>query len=673
MTMSQTPKSKLARALAHSLLLTRGALWTGAFAVALALPTAAQETPLLMPGKTQLFQRVLLQDQTIRRDAPNGREGAALAPLTALFVYEREDGWLRVGLSDRGGEQFWIPTNAALDWNQNIVATFEGSENIDRLMFFRSIDPILDLLDLESPGRTAQVYREQAIAAERGGPPSEEVIALGPRQVIDQRRNLYVMPILDFQEEVFDNGAFVNVLKVAVARARPPSEGSVAVAPPPPPRNPQDFRLGVVFLVDTTISMEPFIRATSAAVETVYQQIADAGLLDAVSFGLVGYRDNMAGAPGLEYATQTYVTLDEGRSPERFLQGIATMREAKASTRHWREDAYSGVLHVMQDMDWSDYDARFIVLVSDASPREADDELSATRLSGQSLNALVRDRLNGAVAVMHLRTPAGVQDHDRAEASYKALSSYPNQPPFYFPIDNGRADVFQNAARELGGMLVKQVAAFRQNPGDLLEDGLRDIPDDTTTEGEMFSGIASAGRAMQLAFLGRLEGAIAPDVFEAYVADRDFDRTGLRPLSVRVLITKAQLSALYDALRIIVEKGEENVIDPDQFFAQVLGAAADMSRSPDQVSRRTETTLAQATLISEYIEDLPYRSRIMTLTEQDWLDMSFSEQAALINELYDKINRYEQYNAATDLWVDYLGAGAVAQNLLYPLPLDALP
>lgn len=32
---------------------------------------------------------------------------------------------------------------------------------------------------------------------------------------------------------------------------------------------------------------------------------------------------------------------------------------------------------------------------------------------------------------------------------------------------------------------------------------------------------------MQLAYLGRTNGTRAPDVFEAYEADRDFERTGL--------------------------------------------------------------------------------------------------------------------------------------------------
>jgi serine/threonine-protein kinase PpkA len=105
----------------------------------------------------------------------------------------------------------------------------------------------------------------------------------------------------------------------------------------------------------------------------------------------------------------------------------------------------------------------------------------------------------------------------------------------------------------------------------------------------------------------------------------------------------------------------------------VLGAAADMSRRPDKVARQADTSLAEAVAIDEYIEDLPYKSRIMTLTEEDWIDMPFSEQASIMNELYDKINRYQKHNEATDLWVDYLGGGADANALLYPLPLDDLP
>jgi serine/threonine-protein kinase PpkA len=659
--------------------------------------TLAQSAPMLMDGKDTLFQRILVRNATYRFDEPDGSAGDPVAPLTPLYVYARNGAWVKVGFGDKGDGLFWVPETATTLWNQNIVATFEASENIARLLFFADTNPIYDLLELETPGVRAEEYRREAEAAENDGAVSDTVVALGPRRVVDQRDNLYVMPIIDFEEEVFDSGAFVKLLRVAVARAQPggrrlpvppPASGSRLVpdedgsnTAPDRGGDPGVYRAGVVFVVDTTISMNPYIQATRSALREVYETIDSAGVSDAVSFGLIGYRDALDAAPDLGYATQTFVNLQDGTDSAKFLAGIDDMTEADRSSRNFREDSYAGIQHALTAMDWSGFDGRFIVLVTDAGPREVGDEYSQTGLSGQGINQVVRERIGGAIAVFHLKTERGRNDHASAEAAYRELTRFPNQPPFYYDIENGDPAVFQEQARTLGAFLAQDVKRFQNNPDDTLRnDGRRAIPEGdgggtsgSDDDGSRFAGLLSAGRTMQLAYLGRTQGEKAPDVFEAYVVDRDFDRTALKPLSIRVLITKSQLSALFDALQIIVQKGEESIVDPGEFFAQVLGAAADMSRSPDRVSRQSDPSLAQAVAIDEYIEDLPYRSRIMTITEDDWLDMSFSEQASIINDLYDKIARYEEYNEATDLWVDYLGTGAQAENLLYPLPLDDLP
>ena len=98
-----------------------------------------------------------------------------------------------------------------------------------------------------------------------------------------------------------------------------------------------------------------------------------------------------------------------------------------------------------------------------------------------------------------------------------------------------------------------------------------------------------------------------------------------------------------------------------------------MSRRPDKVSRRSDPNLAEAVNISEFLEDLPYKSRIMSISEDEWIRMSISEQQTIVNELYEKIERYRRYNSATDQWVDYLGTGATAESLVYPMTLNDLP
>lgn len=622
-----------------------------------ALPALA-EAPLLMEGKRSLYQRVLVRDATTRHSAPDQPGTTPVRPLEAFYVYARQGDWLQVGGDETGAGLFWIPAAAATDWKQNIVATFEGSENLGRLLFLRDMDAAYGLVEAEDPAPEAVRLRAEAEAAEAGGAASETVVALGPRRTVDLRQNLYVLPILNAEEAVMEaNGAYVNLLDVAVARAAPQGR-PIPIGDESDAR--QEFRAGVVFVVDTTISMQPYIDATREALSEIYDYVAQSDAAGTISFGLVGFRDNVSKVPGIEYDVKTFVTLQDGVSAARFHEGISQMTEAQVSTQAFREDSYAGIEHALSVMDWSGFGARYIVLVTDASPREAGDALSSTGLSGAGLNAIVKERLGAAVAVMHLKGPRGAKDHPLAEAAYRQLAAQPNGAPLYFPIERGDAALYRARARDVGRMLVDQVTAFRKGA---------DIAPPTDA-GQ--ADLASAGRTMQLAWLGAQTSEKAPDVFEAVVVDRDFERPGLKPLSIRVLISKAELSDLQEALQIIVGKAEENVIDPDKFFAQVLGAAADMSRDPGKVSRRTDASLAEAAQIDEFIRDLPYKSRIMAVTQDDWLRLPISEQQTIVNELYEKIERYRRYNETTDLWVDYLGGGEGGTKL-YPMRLDDLP
>ena len=640
----------------------------------LSAPTFARE-PLVMDGKDTLFKRVLIREATHRHDSPEGAAGAALAPLQPLFVYAEDGDWIQVGPDDKGETLFWIEEAKSTPWHQNIVATFEGTENLGRVLFFKSEDGVYEAIESEDPARVAGSYREDALAAEKNGTPSDDIVALGPRATPDLRRNLYVMPILKSEEAIFEaNNAYVNVLKVAVARAgATDSTGNeITENVPLPEEDRENYKAAIVFVVDTTISMEPYIKGTEAALKEVYQSFADKGIEDAVSFGLIGYRDSLEAAPKLGYDVKTFVSLDEGRDAQAFFAGIDRMNEAEDTSRHFREDAYMGIDHAIETMDWSAYGARYIVLVTDASPREANDKYSATGLTAAALNSLVEERLQAFTSVLHLRTEKGRKDHAKAENAYRELVRRSNQDSLYLPVENGDETLYREAARKIGTVATQQVIDFRNGviPDD---DGSKPIQDAPAAEDGFTAALQSAGRTMQLAYLGRQSGTKAPDVFEAYVADRDFDRPGLKPLSIRLLLTKSQLSDLSEAMRVIFEKGEENVLSSDQMFSEVLSAAADMTRRPDKVSRNADTTLAEAVSISEMLEGLPYPSAIMSVTEEDWIDMSISEQQTRLTELADKIELYSRFNETTDLWVDYLGAGTGADALVYPMKLNDLP
>jgi len=631
----------------------------------LPLPLQAQEAPLLIEGKSQLYQRILVRDRVDAMDAAEGgKKLADVAAMQPLYVYERNGDSLRVGPDKQGTSTFWIPEAKAIDWNQNIVVTFEGSESVGRVLFFNELDDLYDLVEAEDSAPGAVALRDAAQAAERDGEPAEKIAALGPRDGVDQRTNLYVMPILEAEEAIMESGADVSLLKVAVARAR---NNSGAANAPQKEAKPEDFKAGIVFVVDTTISMGNYIRATRSALEDIYKYVEQSNAGGVVSFGLVGYRDNMSAAPGLDYEVQTFVDLNEGAVAGAFLDGIDRMTEATTPSKNFREDSYAGIEHAVNTMDWSEYGSKLIVLVTDAGPREATDALSATKLSAQGLNSVVKEGIGASIAVLHLRTERGAKDHASAEAAYRALAQVPNQPSLYYGVDEGDLSEYQAVAGDLAQLIADEVIRFRSGGAN------KDFSEKLRNESDFARALSQANRTMQLKYLGREQGTQAPDVFEAWVADRDFERNGLKPLSIRLLLSKAQLSDLDEALKIIIEQQEESILDPTEFFSQVLGAAADMSRAPDDVSRRSSLSLAEAVSISEYLEGLPYKSRIMSVTEEDWIKMSTSEQLVMMNEFYEKIERYRRYNEATDQWVNYLGSGSDAQNLLYPMLLNDLP
>ena len=102
------------------------------------------------------------------------------------------------------------------------------------------------------------------------------------------------------------------------------------------------------------------------------------------------------------------------------------------------------------------------------------------------------------------------------------------------------------------------------------------------------------------------------------------------------------------------------------------GAESILARRPEGVGQEESRHLAELGLIGEYLEGLPYRSRIMELTEDDWLSWSFGQQRQFLDDLQAKVTLYQQIYDNTDLWIA-LDGQRTGGDAVYPMPLDALP
>jgi serine/threonine-protein kinase PpkA len=183
---------------------------------------------------------------------------------------------------------------------------------------------------------------------------------------------------------------------------------------------------------------------------------------------------------------------------------------------------------------------------------------------------------------------------------------------------------------------------------------------------------AVLGYSMQLDYLGKRGDIQAPQVITSWVSDMDLTQPDIPSFSVTVLLTKNQLSDLHQRLKIVLDQAQRTKrTGARDFFQGILSAAAQISRDPFLFSRKPHQNLGQLGLIGEFLDDLPYRSSIMRLTEEDWYRMSVGEQQALVDDLKSKIKRYQQYHDDVDNWVSF---GATAPgDMVYRVPLSMMP
>ena len=626
--------------------------------LSISVASAQVRRPLVQDGKTALYQRVIVAPgAALVTDPARPSEARVVPPFSSFYVYERrEDGsrrWVQVGTDSNGGIDGWVDGDQVFDWNQTLTVAFRDPAKQGRVLLFGDRDSLKKIVD-ENDAAGYRKLRSRVADGDVAGTP---VVAVQPDYNVDIRRNFYLVPILD-HEDVLVGGQQSRLLRVASV----PLQDSALIV--------ETYRTGIVFVIDSTISMKPYIDATRAVMERVYRSIDSEKLGNRVSYGLVEYRDNTEAVPGLGFVTRT--AADLGGTGEEFLARIRDVQPATVSSQGFNEDTYAGVQEALRAVDWSDYYARFIVVITDAGPRDAGDPLSATGLDAGALQRLAADK-DVAVGVFHLKTPASRDNHSYAEGEYRRLSTVPGVGEFYYPVQAGDVGEVESALATLTDVLSAHVrAAAAGQPPALAgkaaapESGLNAFQDT----------VDRLGYGLRMRYLQERAGEGVPSLFNAWLIDRDFDTPEDRALDVRVLLTRDQLSDLHEVLRQVLITAEEGTLAPDDFLDELKSLAASVSRDPQAARTATRTvggeSLADLGYMREYLEGLPYKSEVMYLDLSIWEQWPAQRQFEFVNQLDSKVAYYRALHDNIDLWVS-LDGEAVDGDSVYPLLLEALP
>ena len=515
-------------------------------------------------------------------------------------------------------------------------------------------------------------------------------------------QQFYLLPILDFAEYRAATGDKVRALKVASVTLPDPS--TAPAGPPAPGAAPlagTDYRAAVLFVIDSTVSMGPYIAKTKAAIARFYRQIQQAGLGDRVAFGLVAFRaasQDPAKTQALEFVARTYVNPAQVQGGQDFLIRVRDLDEARISTDHFDEDPYAGLKTALDTPDWKQrFAERHLILITDAGALDGSQRDPTTGQPVQSTTGFNADQIRGiaaeagtSIAVLHLLTPEARRQNDteRAAAQYQTLSDNAlNQQSAYFPIPDGSVAAFGQAIDVYAGRLIENLSGATGSPDPKPRPlgsgqtatrpaGAAATPADDQAA-RIRAIVDSLGHAARLAYLGQVQGTRAPEVFQAWISDKDFADPSITAVDVRVLLTKDQLSDLQQVLKSIVEAAESDLNADDssrRFFDRLASVAAKFSVDPTAGGIQKATQLADLGLLGEYLQGLPYKSDVLTLTQDTWTRWGTMRQVEFIDQLKKKIRRYSVYYGDQGRWVDLAQrAAADPAEQVYPIPLTDLP
>jgi len=628
------------------------------------------EIPLLMEGKNTLYQRVLSTPDARLFESPDESVSSSeIVPFSVLYVYQKKQGWIKVGYGSFGGTAGWVKQAKTIIWNQALTVSFKDPQNIQRVMLFDKKEDLQVLVN-DYDKEAYQALYKSAVKGDVGQ--DFPVIAIQPEAHIDILKDFYLVPIKQ-HEDVYLGNEQARLLEIASVPLQ--DEASRANTTMVNQKS-RSYRSGIHFVIDSTTSMGPYIDRTREAVAKVYSAIEKQGLNNQVSFGLTAYRDNIDQVPELEYLVRPYVSLEQGTDVKQFFNHVNELSPSEVSSRDFREDAYAGIKSAIESTDWNEFDARYVVLITDAGPRESHDSLGSTRLSAQALRQLAYDK-GVSIWVLHLRAQSSVANHEKTESLYKELSYYPGIGDFYYGVRLAEVDEFGTVLEVLANQITQQVLATTNGvPPIPLREATEASTDESPSQlSQLQNRVAKLGNALRMRYLLKESGKPLPTVFNAWMVDKDFENPERSTVDVRVLLTRDQLSDLKSVMQQVLELAEEGVLSPKNFIEDLKSLAATVSLDPSAVANSTSgsgANLADMGYMREYIEDLPYTGEVMNLTLESWEAWSAKVQIEFMHRLESKITYYQALHDHTDLWVTP-GGGFVNGNSVFPVSLDLLP
>ena len=592
---------------------------------------------------------------------------------TVYYVYSEQPGWFQVGKTKNGGPFGWMKDKDAILYKQNLAMEFTQPAARLPVMLFRDKDPLKKIAEAPSAQRAAEA--ESLLAKIKSGdlPPDFPVEAMEPNRATDSRTTPYFLPITEHEQMQID-GREARLLRVAgVTKSRTDQSLAQSAQPAGVSSASGSAQLDLVFVMDCSSSMRPMVDATVEAMRGMVSQLAgDSAVRDGLRLGFWGYRDSKPdqdfdGSPVKNFT-------QELEAPDAFLKTLQSVEVSQNSAGDYAEDVYGGLSKAIADTRWRPDSLRCIVLVGDASAHPAGSPKNSSKTDAAQIRAEAdAKRVYIASYYISRDSPLGSADRQIAESQFRELAKNRTTAASgedFRLVEQSDLSALSDAFGKSSEAMVAQLSLLRSGqaptaqpsapkPGESVQDAA------VRMANNMFSGAYVDWLARQ-----KDTAQTPPGNVQSWVIDRDLKDPAQRPMDVVVLLRKNEVDSMAKVLDNIVTAGIRGQVTGQDFFQALQSVAASAVSSPDQI--RNARNLAATGLLPDFLEGLPYESRLMKMDPATWNTLSIDSQNEILEQVRAKITFYENTLKDTSRWWAF-NPGDDEDDKVAGVPLEQLP
>lgn len=580
-----------------------------------------------------------------------------------LFVFGSENGWIEVG-DTRRKPIGWMKEADTVDWPHSIVVEYGSPENRYPVLYFKDDQELAKILDAgeQRQAIVLKLYEEVEKAAGEGRtlPAGHPVVCMEPGQI---NRELCISPVLSAKLVEID-GKQARMLSVTAAGME---RGATAFDNPEYVKLLQQNReiakkrgiealegvdLDLVFVVDTTGSMQPWVDGLSAAISDLVRKIElNPKAAGRVRLGLWGYQDN-TGFSGIQYLTKCFTpNLMEAKDFSGVLRGL---KVNKKTPDKYPEDVFAGVTEAIRKTQWRSKN-RFIMVIGDAPGHTTSKQGGATDIDAPQVRQIADDAGVDmvALAIKDSSDPDYVKYHALLESQLMILATNGNRQPAYLSVTEAEQASFTEIMSRLVGELAEQKTL-----------GQPETPKSSDPALDIAKSLLESAKVRVVSEVVNTEGkSVTPRDINGWVLDRDLVKPEIVSMEPKLLVTRTELNKLLIMAEGLIRNAEDAKIVGGDFYDAVLKAVAGSASN-----NRTENLTAR---LPDFIKGLPYKSEFMEKSKDWWASPSHEDQDRFITEMKAKLSYYRMVNESPALWKP-LSRETASGDYVAAIPLSQL-